>query len=177
MSNNQVILVDKHDQELGVMEKMAAHQQGKMHRAFSIFVFNQANELLLQKRAIQKYHSGGLWTNTCCSHPQPFETVQESAERRLFEEMGIQVSLKFAFKFQYETQFENQLIENELDHVYLGFSDTSPSPDPDEVATWEYQNMDSIERDLDLHPEKYTSWFRICFPRLITYLKDSHVRN
>jgi len=170
--NNLVILVDKNDYEIGIMKKLKAHQEGRLHRALSVFVFNEKNELLLQKRALSKYHSGGLWTNTCCSHPQPGENVQVSAERRLREEMGLTCHLTYAFQFQYETKLNNNLIENELDHVFIGYSRELPNHDPAEVKEWKYMSIESLNKELATNPGKYTEWLKICFNQLKTHLNS-----
>jgi len=170
--NNLVILVDKNDYEIGIMKKLKAHQGGRLHRALSVFVFNEKNELLLQKRALSKYHSGGLWTNTCCSHPQPGENVQFSAERRLREEMGLTCHLTYAFQFQYETKLNNNLIENELDHVFIGYSRELPNHDPAEVEEWKYMSIESLNKEFATNPRKYTEWLKICFNQLKTHLNS-----
>jgi len=169
--NNLVILVDKNDYEIGIMKKLKAHQGGRLHRALSVFVFNEKNELLLQKRALSKYHSGGLWTNTCCSHPQPGENVQFSAERRLREEMGLTCHLTYAFQFQYETKLNNNLIENELDHVFIGYSRELPNHDPAEVEEWKYMSIESLNKEFATNPRKYTEWLKICFNQLKTHFE------
>ncbi|XOV67806.1 MAG: isopentenyl-diphosphate Delta-isomerase [Fluviicola sp.] len=158
-----VILVDENDQELGRMEKMEAHEKGLLHRAFSIFLFNEKNELLLQQRAHSKYHSGGLWTNTCCSHPRAGETVLEASHRRLMEEMGIEANMQTQFHFVYKAELDNELTEHELDHVVFGTFSGEPKINPEEVASWKYMSMEEIEADMKDHPEKYTAWFRIVF--------------
>ncbi|GAB5419011.1 MAG: isopentenyl-diphosphate Delta-isomerase [Crocinitomicaceae bacterium] len=158
-----VILVDKKDQEIGSMEKMEAHEKGLLHRAFSIFLFNNKNELLLQQRAHSKYHSGGLWTNTCCSHPRKGETVLEASNRRLMEEMGITAEMNPSFSFIYKSELDNELTEHEFDHVVLGTFNGEPKINPEEVAAWKYMSMDAIEKDMKANPENYTSWFRIVF--------------
>ncbi|MCR9174301.1 MAG: isopentenyl-diphosphate Delta-isomerase [bacterium] len=158
-----VILVDENDQEVGQMEKMEAHEKGLLHRAFSIFLFNDNNELLLQQRAHSKYHSGGLWTNTCCSHPRAGESVLDASNRRLMEEMGIQAKMKEQFSFIYRAELDNDLTEHELDHVVFGSFNGEPSINPEEVAAWKYVSMKEIEADMKKHPENYTEWFRIVF--------------
>jgi isopentenyl-diphosphate delta-isomerase len=159
----QVVLVDEQDNEIGVMEKLQAHVEGRLHRAFSVFICNTQGELLLQQRAAGKYHSASLWTNTCCSHPRPGEGVTDAAHRRLKEEMGLSCELKEAFSFVYKVRFDNNLTEHEFDHVFTGISDTVPIPDTNEVGDWKYVHPDAINEDLAAHPEKYTEWFRICF--------------
>lgn len=167
----QLILVNEQDQEIGVAEKMEAHQKGLLHRAFSIFIFNDKNELLLQQRALEKYHSGGLWTNTCCSHPIVGETIQESIERKLFQEMGMKTKCNFAFSFIYKVQFSNDLFEHELDHVYIGFSNDKPEPNPEEVMNYKYASIEEISNLMKLHPNAFTEWFKICFQQTVNYLQ------
>lgn len=171
MSQEYVILVDEQDNELGLMEKMQAHKEGKLHRALSIFIFNSKKQLLLQKRASNKYHSANLWTNTCCSHPRKNETVTAAANRRLQEEMGMNCLLQYQFKFIYQAQLENKLIEHELDYVYTGFSDIVPVPNKDEVSDYRYVSMDEIEKDIEMNPQNYTVWFKLIFERIKQTLK------
>jgi isopentenyl-diphosphate delta-isomerase len=158
-----VILVDRDDQETGTMEKMDAHLQGKLHRAFSVFIFNKKGELLLQQRAEGKYHSGGKWTNTCCSHPRPGEITLAAAHRRLQEEMGIAAELNFAFSFIYCTAIQDNLIENEYDHVFFGVTDAIPVPAPNEVSSFKYMSMAHLATELKNNPANYTLWLAICF--------------
>jgi isopentenyl-diphosphate delta-isomerase len=158
-----VVLVNEEDQELGTMEKLQAHREGALHRAFSVFIFNKKGELLLQKRAGGKYHSGGLWTNTCCSHPRPGETPGQGANRRLKEEMGLNCRVKPAFTFKYRADMGNGLTEHELDHVYTGVSDDVPVPDKNEVADWKYITLDELDKQLKAHPKQFTEWFRLCY--------------
>jgi isopentenyl-diphosphate delta-isomerase len=162
-----VILVNNHDKMTGTMDKMAAHRLGKLHRAFSVFVFNTSGELLLQQRAYSKYHSGGLWTNTCCSHPRLGESITEAAYRRLNEEMGITCILDHVFNFTYNARVGHGLIENEFDHVFFSISDDIPQPDPGEVADFIYIQPDKLAVQLKEHPERYTSWLAICFDRVL----------
>ena len=162
----KVILVDKHDQALGEMEKMEAHEKGLLHRAFSVFLFNERNELLLQKRAKSKYHSGGLWTNTCCSHPRSGETVLEAGHRRLQEELGISADLISQFSFIYKATLDNDLIEHELDHILIGKYEADPTPNPEEVEDWKYISIKAIEEDLNLNSDHYTIWFKVVFDRV-----------
>ncbi len=161
MNNEYVILVDEHDNDIGVMEKMQAHEKGLLHRAFSIFIFNSHQQLLLQQRAISKYHSGGLWTNTCCSHPRPNETIKDAANRRLFEEMGMTCELTIKTNFIYKTPFENGLIEHELDYVLIGNSNSNPIINTTEVENFKWLSIDDIKKDVELNPHSYTSWFKI----------------
>ncbi|MFM1932929.1 MAG: isopentenyl-diphosphate Delta-isomerase [Bacteroidota bacterium] len=162
-----VILVDEDDRPIGHMEKMLAHKLGKLHRALSVFIFNSEGQMLLQQRAHHKYHSPGLWTNTCCSHPRENEATEDAATRRLKEEMGMSAALSHAFHFIYRTEFENGLIEHELDHVFIGFTDEQPLLNPEEVAAWKYMDILELQRDVDSHPENYTSWFKICLPQVL----------
>ena len=157
----KIILVDEFDNEIGTMEKMEAHRKGLLHRAFSVLLFNSRGELLLQKRAKNKYHSGGLWTNTCCSHPLPHESIQEAARRRLKQEMGIDLLPTFAFKFIYKTNLDQSLIEHEFDHVYIGVFDGIPMINKDEVEEWKFMNLNSLRKDINQFPESYTTWFKM----------------
>jgi len=160
--NEQVVLVDGNDVELGLMPKLDAHQHGVLHRAFSVFIFNSAGEMLLQQRALDKYHSGGLWSNACCSHPRPGESNVDAAARRLYEEMGIKCTLTEAFSFVYRSELENGLIEHEFDHVFVGVSDDEPQPDPIEVGSWCYLKHEALSGMINDHPEQYTEWFKLC---------------
>lgn len=165
MADEYVILVDERDNETGVMEKMQAHREGRLHRAFSIFIFNDRKELLLQQRAIDKYHSGGLWTNTCCSHPRPNETVKDAANRRLFEEMGMSCELSILTSFIYQTPFGNGLTEHELDYVLTGSFKGIPQINPAEVQAYKWMSLEDVKNDIALHPDNYTSWFKIALER------------
>ncbi len=164
-----VILVDENDTEIGVMEKMEAHKKGLLHRAFSFFVFNSKGEMLIQRRAFSKYHSQGLWTNACCSHPRPNEPVEAAAERRIWEEMGIQVSALFLFHFIYKAEVAHGLTEHELDYVFIGQYDGEPNPDPEEVSEWKYIDMQSLKQFVSLNPENYTIWFKIIWEKVRAY--------
>lgn len=168
---NEIILVDTDDNEVGTMDKMSAHRQGLLHRAFSVFVFNSRGELLLQQRANEKYHSGGLWSNTCCSHPGKGEETAVAVTRRLREEMGMQCNTDFKFSFIYKIRFENELTEHELDHVYFGISDELPKPDPEEVGDWKYISLSKLEEEINKHPERFSAWLRICMPEVMRHLK------
>ena len=161
-----VILVDENDQPIGQMEKQAAHVTPHLHRAFSVFVFNSKGELLLQQRAFSKYHSPGLWTNTCCSHPRAGETTLEAASRRLMEEMGIVCDLREVYTFIYKAPVGQGLTEHEFDHVLIGRSDAIPNLNAEEVASWKYMSLDDLKEDLLLHPEHYTEWFKITFDEM-----------
>jgi len=165
-----VILVDKEDKPLGLMEKMEAHEKGLLHRAFSVFIFNEKNELLLQRRALSKYHSGGLWTNTCCSHPRENESVEQAAMRRLNEEMGFDCEVKNIFSFVYKAVLDNELTEHELDHVLVGKYELTPVPNPEEVCDWKYINLKELEEDMEMNPDNYTIWFQLIFKRVKDYL-------
>ena len=171
--NEFLILVDDHDKPWGKLEKDQVHQLGLLHRAFSVFIFNSKGELLLQKRADEKYHSGGLWTNTCCSHPRFGEDLKDAVSRRMEEEMGLICETEFIFSFIYKTEFDNGLTEHEFDHVYYGTSDELPQPNAMEVSQWKYIDLPSLEKDLALVPEKYTAWLKICLPRIIEHFSSS----
>jgi len=157
----EIILVDEQDNAIGTMEKMEAHRKGVLHRAFSVVLFNSNGELLLQKRANNKYHSGGQWTNTCCSHPIPGETISDAAQRRLRHEMGINLKPEFAFKFIYRTPLDKSLIEHELDHVFIGTFDGTPVINKDEVSDWKFMSLSELKNDMERSPEIYTVWFRL----------------
>ena len=165
------MLVDEQDNELGIMEKMQAHREGKLHRAISVFIFNSENKLLLQKRAEDKYHSPSLWTNTCCSHPYPDESPETAAVRRLEEEMGLECKLEPVFNFTYRAEFENHLTEHEFDHVFFGTTDAVPRPNPLEVSDWKYEDMEQIEKQLKKNPLHFTVWFMLIFEQVKSRLK------
>ena len=171
----KVVLVDRTDKEIGVMEKMEAHRRGLLHRAFSVFIFNPAGEMLLQRRAADKYHSGGLWTNACCSHPRPGEEVLSAATRRLEEELGFSTSLKKLFSFTYQSAFGNGLTEHEFDHVLAGFYAGEMAPDPAEVEEVQYLPMQKIREEIERNPEKFTTWFQIAFPRIEAWANEYFV--
>jgi len=162
----KVILVDENDNELGVMEKMQAHQKALLHRAFSIFIFNTKGELLLQRRALTKYHSPGLWTNTCCSHPRPTEQTIDAAMRRLQEEMGFTCELKLKFNFTYKALLDQGLTEHELDHVYFGNYEGEIKINKEEVAEWKYMSLNEITNDILKKPNDYTVWFKIIINKI-----------
>jgi isopentenyl-diphosphate delta-isomerase len=155
------------------MEKMQAHSSGVLHRAFSIFIFNAKGEMLVQQRAARKYHSAGLWTNACCSHPMPGEDILAAAHRRLEEEMGFDTDIKRAFTFTYQTEFDNGLTENEYDHVLTGIYDGKIEPVKKEVQDYCFMSLTDIRNSIASHPQKYTEWFKIAFPRLEEYLASS----
>lgn len=166
-----VILVNENDEETGIMEKMEAHEKALLHRAFSVFIFNDKNEMLLQKRAQKKYHSGGLWTNACCSHPRPGESIDAAAERRLKEELGFNTTLKKRFSFIYKAAFDNGLTEHEYDHVLTGTYNGSIQPDLNEAEDYLYISLSKIDEELNTQPQKFTTWFRIAYPQLKEYLQ------
>ena len=168
--NTQVILVDENDVEIGVLDKMEAHLQAKLHRAFSVFIFNARGEMLLQQRAMHKYHSGGLWTNACCSHPTPGEGTAEAAHRRLQEEMGFTTPILKIFHFTYRAEFENGLTEHEFDHVYLGIYGGVVEPNPEEVKDYCFITLEELRLSLANEPESFTAWFHIAMPLLEKWL-------
>ncbi|MCD7930571.1 MAG: isopentenyl-diphosphate Delta-isomerase [Tannerellaceae bacterium] len=168
-----VTLVNKEDQFLGTMEKMAAHRKGELHRAFSVFLFNSQGEVLLQRRSQEKYHSPGLWTNSCCSHPQPGETVEEAAHRRMQEELSLDTDLTPLLTFHYKAVFPNGLIENELDHVLIGVTDEIPFPDPQEVEDHCYMKPEQIFDELSMRPWEFTVWFRIIFEKYGNHIQEA----
>jgi isopentenyl-diphosphate delta-isomerase len=168
MNVEYVVLVDEQDREVGAMEKLQAHLEAKLHRAISVFVFNENKQMLLQKRAEGKYHSAGLWTNTCCSHPKPGEKTMDAAKRRLQEEMGMHCDMKYAFNFTYLAKLEHNLSEHEFDHVFFAFSNEMPKPDPGEVAEYKYLSLPEIETQLQQNPGQFTVWFALIFDRVKT---------
>ena len=171
MKEENVILVDTNDTPLGTMPKMEAHEKAVLHRAFSVFILNSKNQLMLQQRALHKYHSPGLWTNTCCSHQRLGETNIEAGKRRLFEEMGITSELTELFSFIYKAPFDNGLTEHELDHVLVGYSNEDPTINLEEVSNWKWMDIDAVHVDCEHHPHNYTVWFRIIFDRFYTHIK------
>ena len=171
MSIEKVILVDENDNQVGVMPKLEAHQKGLLHRAFSVFIFNSKYELLLQKRASSKYHSGGLWTNTCCSHPREGEETLDAANRRLIEEMGIQTSLRKVHDFIYRAELDNDLTEHEFDHVFYGVYNEDPLINKDEADDFKWIDMNSLNKDIKTNANNYTVWFKIAFKYFYNYLK------
>jgi len=168
--SEDVIIVDENDNEVGIEEKMEAHKEGRLHRAFSIFIFNSNGELLIQKRSRSKYHSGGLWSNTCCSHPKPGESIEDAAHRRLREEMGFDCDLKEVFHFIYRANLNNGLTEYELDHVFIGKYDGEVNPNPSEVEDWRWININDLKKDMEQNPNKYTVWFKIALDRVISLI-------
>lgn len=162
-----VILVDENDVQIGVMPKLEAHRQGRLHRAFSVFIFNDKGELLLQRRADDKYHSGGLWTNTCCSHPRPGESIEQAAHARMQEEVGFDCPLQERFSFTYKVAFENGMNEYEFDHVLTGVYNQDPVLNPEEASAFRWASPDEVREEVRLHPEQYTYWFLQCIDRVL----------
>jgi isopentenyl-diphosphate delta-isomerase len=165
----RVILVDESDREIGSAEKLEAHRKGLRHRAFSIFVFNPMGQLLLQKRAANKYHSDGLWTNTCCSHPRPEGSMEEQARQKLRQEMGFECDLQWIFRFDYRVEFTNTLVENEIDHVFIGRYDGDPIPNPEEVQDWKWMDLEPLINDVKANPETYSYWLKICIDQVLEF--------
>jgi isopentenyl-diphosphate delta-isomerase len=165
----QVILVDENDVSTGTMAKMEAHEKAILHRAFSIFIFNEKGEMLLQQRAAGKYHSGGLWSNSCCSHPRPGEETAHAAARRLKEEMGFETRLEKIFEFVYKASFANGLSEHEFDHVFVGYHDGAVNPDEKEVSGYAYMPMPDIKKLMQTQPDLFTAWFHIAFPKIVEW--------
>ena len=166
-----VILVDQDDNAIGTMEKLEAHQRGLLHRAFSVVIFNSLGEILLQKRARSKYHSGGLWTNACCSHPLPDESMENAIRRKLKQEMGIDLKTEYAYKFIYRTHLDGGLIEHEYDHVYTGIFDGEPLINTDEVEAWKSIAPDQLRIDAKRNPQNYTYWFKLILDHFIEIRK------
>ena len=174
MSKEKVILVDENDTQVGLMPKLEAHQKGLLHRAFSIFIFNSNHQLLLQKRAISKYHSGGLWTNTCCSHPREGEETINAANRRLIEEMGIKTNLRKVFDFIYKAELDNELTENEFDHVFYGLYNEDPIINTKEADDFKWIDMETLNNDITANGQNYTVWFKIAFDYFYKYLNNDN---
>ena len=170
MNEDYVILVDKNDRQIGLMPKLEAHQKALLHRAFSVFIFNNKNELMLQQRAFQKYHSPGLWTNTCCSHQREGETNIEAGKRRLREEMGFVTDLEETISFIYKAPFDNGLTEHEFDHVMVGYYNDDPKINFNEVAHWKWMALDEIKEDITTNSDKYTVWFKIIFDKFYQHI-------
>jgi isopentenyl-diphosphate delta-isomerase len=175
--SDQLILVDEQDQPVGTCEKMEAHRQGLLHRAFSVFIFDAQGRMLLQQRALSKYHSGGLWTNACCSHPFPEEDNLAAASRRLQEELGFTTSLRKVFDFYYKAEFDNGLTEHEFDHVFVGQYEGALEVNPQEVMDYCFLSLDEIENQLTTRPDRYTEWFKIAFPRLRRWKQEQELAN
>lgn len=169
----EIILVDEQDEIVGKASKLDAHREGWLHRAFSVFIFNDHGEWLIHQRANDKYHSAGLWSNTCCSHPSVGEETIAAASRRLKEEMGLTCDLFPLYSFQYRIQFDNQLIEHELDHVFVGQTNQVPTPNPLEVKDWRYVAPDDLLHEIHTSPESFTYWFRLCVPVILDKLSNN----
>ena len=172
MIEENVILVNEKDEPIGLMPKMEAHEKAVLHRAFSVFVLNNKNEIMLQQRAHHKYHSPLLWTNTCCSHQREGETNIQAGSRRLFEEMGFQTDLKELFHFIYKAPFDNGLTEHELDHVMIGYYNDAPSINPEEVEDWKWMPIEAVKSDIQNNPDLYTIWFKIIFDQFYHFLEE-----
>lgn len=173
MIEEQVILVNEKNEQIGLMPKLEAHEKAVLHRAFSVFVFNQENQLMLQQRALGKYHSPGLWTNTCCSHQRDGETNIEAGKRRLQEEMGFVTTLQESISFIYKAPFDNGLTEHEYDHVLIGKYNGNPEINTEEVAAWKWMPIEAIKQDIEIHPELYTAWFKIIFEKFYKHINIS----
>ena len=172
MTEENVIIVNQNDEEIGLMPKLEAHEKAVLHRAFSVFILNDKNELMLQQRAHQKYHSPLLWTNTCCSHQRQGESNLQAGTRRLFEEMGFKTELKELFHFIYKAPFDNGLTEHELDHVMIGYYNDAPIINTEEVENWKWMTIEAVKLDMEKHPESYTIWFKIIFDKFYHFLED-----
>ena len=170
MGTDQVILVNEKDEQIGLMEKIEAHEKALLHRAFSVFVFNKNGELMLQQRALTKYHTPGLWTNTCCSHQREGESNIEAGKRRLMEEMGFSTELKDTISFIYKAPFDNGLTEHEYDHILVGQYDEDPNPNPDEVNAWKWVSLEEVKEDMKVNPHVYTEWFKIIFDKYYNHI-------
>jgi isopentenyl-diphosphate Delta-isomerase len=169
----EVVLVNEKDEQVGTMEKMEAHRKALLHRAFSVFIFNAKGEMLLQRRAQNKYHSAGLWTNACCSHPKPGEDTRQAALRRLNEELGFTTTLERIFDFIYKSGFDNGLTEYEFDHVFTGDYDGPVNPDKNEVSDYCFMSIGEIQSSMQLKPEKFTAWFHIALPKVKSWKEKS----
>lgn len=172
MTEEKVILVNENDEQIGLMPKLEAHEKAQLHRAFSIFILNSKNEVMLQQRASEKYHSPLLWTNTCCSHQREGETNIQAGNRRLREEMGFSTELKELFHFIYKAPFDNGLTEHELDHVMIGYFEEAPKINKDEVESWKWMDIDAIKEDMQANPDIYTVWFKIIFDEFYHFLEE-----
>lgn len=177
MNYEKVILVDSVDRVIGNMEKIEAHRKGLLHRAVSVFVFNMKGEWLLQQRAKHKYHSSLLWSNAACTHPAPGENTIDAAKRRLYEEIGIITNLHFVFSFTYKAELENQLIEHEFDHVFIGFSNSQPILNPNEIHSYRYISFNLLKSEITNRPDKFTVWFRLIYERVYQHLLFTHKLN
>ncbi len=170
MTEEQVILVNEKDEQIGLMPKQEAHEKAVLHRAFSVFIFNNKKELMLQQRALHKYHSPGLWTNTCCSHQRDRESSLVAGKRRLKEEMGFTTDLKETTSFIYKAPFENGLTEYEYDHILVGNYNEEPNLNSKEVASWKWMTMVAVQDDIKNNPENYTAWFKIIFDKFYKHI-------
>ncbi|WP_223552030.1 isopentenyl-diphosphate Delta-isomerase [Aestuariivivens sp. NBU2969] len=170
MKEDNVILVNEKNEQIGLMPKMEAHEKALLHRAFSVFIFNDNNELMLQQRALSKYHSPGLWTNTCCSHQRDGETNIEAGKRRLQEEMGFVVDLEESISFIYKAPFDNGLTEFEYDHILLGKYNKNPKINKEEVADWKWMPLEAVRKDIKKHPKIYTEWFKVIFDKFYPHI-------
>jgi len=171
MKEEKVILVNEKDEQIGLMNKQEAHEKAMLHRAFSVFIFNENNELMLQQRALHKYHSPGLWTNTCCSHQRDKESTLEAGIRRLQEEMGFTTDLKESTSFIYKAPFENGLTEHEFDHILIGNYSNNPLINKEEVASWKWMSLEKVKSDVKVNPDEYTAWFKIIFDKFYNHLR------
>ena len=172
MEEEKVILVNEKDEQIGLMPKMEAHEKALLHRAFSVFVFNQKNELMIQQRAFGKYHSPGLWTNTCCSHQREGESNVEAGKRRLQEEMGFSTELKDTVSFIYKAPFDNGLTEHEFDHILVGYYEGEPNLNPEEVNAWRWMSLEDLKLDMEKQPQLYTEWFKIIFENYYKHISQ-----
>lgn len=177
MKEENVILVNQFDEQIGLMPKMEAHQKALLHRAFSVFIFNKKNHLMLQQRALSKYHSPGLWTNTCCSHQREGESNLEAGSRRLNEEMGFVTDLIEKTSFIYKAPFDNGLTEHELDHIMVGYYEDDPVINKDEVEAWKWMPLEEVKKDIEVQPELYTAWFKIIFDKFYQFINSKHESN
>lgn len=172
MKEEQVILVNEKDEQIGLMPKMEAHEKALLHRAFSVFVFNDKNELMIQQRALGKYHSPGLWTNTCCSHQREGESNIEAGKRRLQEEMGFSTELKDTISFIYKAPFDNGLTEHEFDHILVGYYNGEPNLNPEEAHAYKWVSLEDLKKDMKENPEIYTAWFKIIFDKYYKHIQQ-----
>ena len=170
----EIVLVDEKDNEIGTGEKMAVHTEGKLHRAFSVFIFNGKGETLLQKRADSKYHWGGAWSNTCCSHPHPGEKVEEAVHRKMMQELGIDCSVKKVFDFVYKVRHDNGLFEHEFDHIFIGRFDGAPTLNPEEASDWKWMSLAELKKDIRVSPNSYTPWLKIALDKSDQWEEFAH---
>ena len=177
MKMEEVILVDEKDNAIGVMEKQLAHEKGLLHRAFSVIIFNDKGQMLIHRRAKEKYHCGGLWTNACCSHPRKNEPIDIAAKRRLHEEMGFSCMLNYVYAFTYKIDFDNGLSEHEYDHIFVGSHNHNPKPNPHEVSDWKFIDISFLKQDIKAHPNKYTFWFKKIIKNHLKDILKKHNNN